>query len=619
MVIILVLIIFIILLSILYNLFYKIEEKFNDDFDKVLDNKCRLLSGNRMNNYLGPWDGNRFTTICSKYMCGTETCSVLERDTSLSQAYGTNYKWNIETMPKIMNEDTTNQTFTCSTNHGTTHNIHDTVIDCQQQKFNDYNHNMIDVCFEYNNNIKEWERKRYIKVLDQNGVYSWRQIGNMNVTKPEEDIMSCRKQPVDCSLSNYYCCEQPGYPDQCLTRRPNVNDQQIVYRIDPSDSTGERCITNDVCGAQTCYASSDFVKNCWSFNTYAREWENNIHTRQFRNNVCDFFDRLGNRYDETRCAYFDGLPNPPYTDEKCAIENSPITCQFMTDTEDLFSKTYESRLNYRGDGCVYEALSGDEILNSDVSGNSDLRNNSSFQQGYPHFLSDNDLCPVLTPENCQNPEHFLKMYNDPRTSPRCMECPPDTYRNDAVLAYHESTACSSNATCTPIGQCTDDNPTCVKCMKRLDDDPHGNKFEIIYTQTIPDKDQCVVEDDRVCEKNEQGDYVQCDPNHIVYFSEEGKGFCDNCVDGYKLDVDAEGNVECRRTYTCSRQRTKCLDKDGIEFSYHIYKNEDDDEFNPCVWTDEMTNNKLERCLTECPPNHYRVDEGNEDYCSQVQN
>ena len=612
---------FIIILSIfLYNLFIKVEDTFNNDFDKILDNKCRLMSGDRMNNYLGPWDGNRFNTICSKYMCGTETCSVLERDTSLSQAYDTNYKWNTQTMPKIMNEDPSSQSFTCSTNHGTLHNLHNTVIDCQQQRFNDYNHNMIDVCYEYNNIIKEWERKRYIKVLDQNGVYSWRQIGNMNVTKTEEDIMTCRKQAVNCSLSNYYCCEQPGYPDQCLTRQPNVNDQQIEYIIDPSDNSGESCVTYDVCGAQTCYASNDFVKNCWSFNTYTREWENNIHTRQFRNNVCDFFDRLGNRYDETRCASFEGgLPSPPYTDEKCAIDNSPITCQFMTDTEDLFSKTYESRLNFWGDSCVYEAVSGDQILNSDISGNSDLRNNALFQEIYPQFLSDNALCPVLTPENCQNPEHFLKMYyDDSNTSPQCIECPPNTYRNDTLLAYDESTACSNNAICTPIGQCRDDDSSCIKCIKRLDDDPHGNKFEIIYTQTIPNRDQCVVNDDSICEKNLEGDYVQCDPDNIVYFSEGGKRFCDNCVDGYKLYVDTEGNVECRKTYQCSQQRTKCLDEDGIEFSYHIYKNESD-EFTPCVWTDEITDNKIERCLTECPHNTYRMTEGNEDYCSQVLN
>lgn len=617
-----ILIVFVVILFIVAcfaKIFMHVEERFIQNFDKVLDNKCRLMTGNQLNNYIGPWDGNKYNTTCSSYRCNMETCSFLERDTSLSKGYGSHYTWNVRNVPMIIQE-TSDGRINCLTNHGK-ENVDDaTTINCMEIKQNAPDHNQIDFCFEYNKNDKIWEKKRYIKVLDNNGNYHWRQLGNMNLTKPEEEIKSCRKQAVDCSASNYYCCQMPGYPNPCYMRQPNVNDQRIEYIIDPSDDTGQRCITYDVCGAQTCYSSSDFVKNCWHFNTFDRKWENRMFTRRFVNGVCDFFDINGNRYTEDMitmgvCEDLQGMERPEFSDEKCAIDNSPITCNFMTDDEDVYSKTYQSKLDFDGKRCVYEALSGDDLLSSESTSPSSRDQVSS---SYPQFLSRDALCPVLSPNNCKNKDHFLKMYYDESSSPKCMECPPDTYRNNKLYVYSESTACTPNATCTPVSDCTKTDPTCVQCLKRLDDDPHGNKFEIVYTQTIPNKSECVVDDDSFCEKKPNGEYVRCNPDKIVNFIEGGKQFCDNCADGYKLHVDGIGNVECKKTYNCTGGRKKCLNEDEITFTYHNHENETD-EFSRCKWVDELTGNNMDVCLNSCPVNTYRIIDGGNDYCSQVLN
>jgi hypothetical protein len=612
------------------SLFIKYEEKFTNNFDKILDNKCKLLTSNRLNNYLGPWDNS--SGDCGEYGCPTESCSFLERDTSVNQQYGTdNYKWTTETSEQTMNEDAGN--IVCGSRHNTIHPIHNSTIDCQNVQTNAPDHGQTDVCYQFETPLgeadttpKRWNRKSYKKLMNEHGHYSWKTKDTLgNETKSDQEMIECRKEPFDCSQSNYYCCMLHGVQDSCYARPINVNDQQIEFVIDQSDNEGLTCRTTDVCGVQTCFEDPEFKRDCWMFNRHDRSWTNNIFDKKILNGVCGHFDADGNRFQDR--FYSDGTcqsDTPEFTNEKCAMENTPITCEFLNVNEQMYSKTYHSKLHHNKIECVYETETGDDIL---IQGWYKSREDASVEQlqslGYPGYLTD-ELCPTLTPLSCRNNEHFLKIYDETDTaSPECLPCPEGSFRNTSNLVWSAATACTPNVVCPTITECEShtsivNKSSCTKCLRRLSDN-HGNKFEIVHLELESNKDQCVVIDDRECEKEDNGEYKVCDPELVKSFGDNL--FCDNCMDGYKLD-DSNGTVQCRKTIDCGDPIQKnCLDDDKLYFDTYTYNNQDD-EFSSCVWSQvDNPGYVTPNCVTECDEGKYKSrlnNDGSDDlHCSSV--
>jgi len=592
--------------------FIKYEEEFTNSFDKILDNKCKIITEDKLNNYIGPWDGAN--GYCGEYRCPTETCYFLEKDTSISPQYGNdNYKWSNEISEQTMTTET-NGDIHCSSKHGSSHPVYGTTYDCENIHMNDINHGKKDVCYEYSQPDLRWNKYTYINLLGPDGQYHWRLIGDLNTKTDTTYISSCYKQPpVNCSLSNVYCCQLPGHPEPCLFRQPNVNDKQKLYKIDPTDPNGLTCTTNDTCGVDECYSDPEYRKDCWQFNRADKEWNNRVFLRKFHNGKCAFYDQNNTLFSED--LYTNGFcveDEPTQTKEKCARENDPITCKFLNDNEDMYTKTYFSTLNYKGDDCIYETETGTDVLLDGF-----YRNYENLYE-YPAQLGDNALCPTLTPAACKDNEHFLRVYNDDQNaSPECLPCPEGTYRNDNDLAWHSIDACTPNVSCPTVADCKTSplQNNCFHCLKPLDE--MDNKFEIIYLETRANKSNCEIIDDSVCAKNlEDGTYKRC-PNPPVIFG--NTKFCDNCPNGYRL-TDTPSGVKCEKLINCSKQEKSCLNHDDY-FSDFIYDNETDD-FSPCVWK-EVNNegNTKSECITECDEKNgfFKTDDGNGLYCSAVIN
>jgi hypothetical protein len=286
----------------------------------------------------------------------------------------------------------------------------------------------------------------------------------------------------------------------------------------------------------------------------------------------------------------------------------------------LYTKTYFSTLNYKGDECIYETETGADVL---LDG---FYRDYEYLYDYPAQLSENALCPVLTPLNCKDNEHFLRVYREEQSaSPECMACPNGTYRNDNIYAWHPRDACTPNVTCPTITDCKTSPKTsplhnhCFECMKPLDE--LDNKFEIIYLETRANKSNCEIINDSNCARNlVDNTYKTCRKPPVTFGNiRNSTKFCDNCPNGYRL-TDTPDGVECEKIINCSQQKNSCLDHDGY-FKDFIYDNETDD-FSPCIWK-EINNegNTKTECITECDETngYYKTDDGDGLYCSAVIN
>ena len=612
----------------------RVEERFSNDFDKVLDNKCKLLTSNRLNNYLGPWD-NR-SGDCGEYSCPSESCSFLRIDPGVSQQYGlANYKWETETLPQTMTE--VNGEIQCTSRHGTTHPTHNTSIDCQSIRTNDADHGQTDVCYEYkldesDPDKKKWMRTTYKKLMDEYGHYQWKSKDHLGGRiKTDQEMSECRKEPFDCSQSNYYCCEIYGVENSCYNRPITASDQLIEFVINEFETYPEKqgltCRPTSQCGVFNCLEGDEFVKNCWMFNRENRSWTNNVFRRKLihigENDECPYVDDNDVRFQER--FYTEGIcqsNEPLYTNETCARDNEPVTCEFMDHNEQMYSKTYQSRLHYNQSECIYETKTESDILVSGLYRSPGDSVNTDYLQsvGYPGYLTEDELCPILTPNSCRDPEHFLKIYHeDQAASPECMACPEGTFRNTSNYVWTASEACTSIAVCPTISECERDTPSeCRKCLKRLSDG-NGDKFEEVFLELQPNRDQCEVVDDSACETNEDGNYLEC-PKELEVIGD--KIYCDNCNKGYELGV-VDGTVQCRKIIDCGIPVEKtCLDQNGLHFDYYIYEN-DTDKFSPCVWKQlDNQGSLIPNCVTECEQGEFRVTShtgSGEEYCSRAIN
>jgi len=608
----------------IYSIYNKYKEKFVSDFDKVLDFKCTSID-ETTNNYLGPWDGNN-NGLCGTYTCPSETCSYLDVDNSVN-TFGTPfYKWRTENIEQKTVTDA-DLNVSCVSSHGTQHPMKAGItLNCLEPRVNDENHNARENCYEYDYDDNEWKKKKYIKLLGSDGNYVWRQIGSLNVTKREDEVLNCKKEPVDCSQSNQYCCEFPGAPDPCTKfqsgehRRPiNIDDQEIVYFIDKNvDDTGNTCATIDTCGIDCINDDNvDRNKNCWKYDASTREWQNDVFSRTFKDGVCKYLNNdetlFHNSYYETGVCQ---EARPEFTINSCKKDLKPITCGFLDESNNYFTRTYEPNLNKSGDRCVYETASKDDVL----EWGSYLRKGS--ENGYyPENLPEyNPLCPLLSPSSCSEPEHYLEVNES--GAPTCKPCPAGFYfeENKAVDNDDYYTAlkwCKPIVRCDTTSECKIKGD-CTTCLKRITSD--GTIFENIYLDMIPNKDVCEPDPKYkdICEFNEDGSYLECGSLIITNNNEVNNiAFCDLCPEGKKVHFSDDGSVTCKRVYDCSQNanfQLTCLDTNTVSSGeggiFKRFRRENlDDEFTPCVWKEVMGTNIINECRTTCGKGFYRISRG----------
>jgi hypothetical protein len=281
--------------------------------------------------------------------------------------------------------------------------------------------------------------------------------------------------------------------------------------------------------------------------------------------------------------------------------------------ENSYTKMYMPKVDYSGDRCVYETEVGNDVI---------FKNGSVYS--IPPILNDDDVCPILSPENCKDPTTtFLKKFvNDAEAPMKCMECPEGSYRSDNMRTTNESIACLPNADCIELNEC--DNILCESCLTNVETSVNGDKYEIVYIEKIPDRDQCVPIDDSHCEKKPDGSYDIC--KKPVITDNNGKRFCDNCSPGYALKFDS-GNLSCTRIVECDYlPNTLCYNNTSTFFDMYKYENETDD-FSECVWkpVSEIGDN-LTECITQCPVGTYRTNDtrdttityDDKDFCIEAQ-
>jgi hypothetical protein len=356
-----------------------------------------------------------------------------------------------------------------------------------------------------------------------------------------------------------------------------------------------------------------------------REWINKRFERRMEeyNNkdICDFFytDEKNNiqRYGdvESMCK----KDPPDINADECGIKPT-IKCTYLDINNSAFDVDYKSVLNNRGDACIYQTLTNEDII---------LYNQDSIQtQVVLEANADKvNICPELSPRDCipkGDEELFLDTTiseNDEdivsKTSYQCSTCPPGTYRNNDILAINETDACTPEAICPSVDDCNrsyydskviEGSLNCKSCWSNMDDS--GDILKKVFQEITPNRDQCTIVKD-ICYYTKDGDGNNVLFNKDCYkkFTYAGYEYCDNCPPGQDIKVEDDYLV-CRNTIDCGeKQDYTCLnhDADELKFSTYIYDNKYD-KFSECVYwkqnqnTDEnKTHDCLEngKCIEEC--------------------
>ena len=616
------------------------KENFVNSFDDILDKKCTELNQN-LNNYIGPWDGENGR--CGTYTCPTETCSYIVQDNNIRNIDAYTYKQ--ETKEKTLTILDNNERECKSRNgepvtnsdavDGATYNCVDDITNSIR---NSPTHNEIDFCYKEieqddNNASLRWSKQTYVNAMNGDGNYNWKNIdsGVINDMTPE----SCIKEPLDCSQCNYYCCEYYTGEDidkKCTKQTATNADTYIHHNLKrqftPS-GTSFYCEPGNTCAIIDCkYTNSKFYKDCWVYkddfdDSSERKWINKRFERQtlvYNNEeICDFFykDINDETNDETIIRHKDVesmcKDDPPDINaDECGIKPT-IRCTYLDKNNSAFDVDYKSVLNNRGDACIYQTLTNEDIV----------YNQKSIQTQVV-LEADADkvnICPELSPRDCipQEPEYeelFLdKSITDDKTSYKCRTCPPGTFRNENDEATNVGAACSNEAICPSVNDCNrfdydgteiEGSLNCTSCWSNMDDG--GDILKKVYQEITPNKDKCTIVKD-ICyyTKDGNGNNVLFECNKFNKFTYAGYEYCDNCPPGQAIKVEDDYLV-CRNTIECTIQDdSKCLNPDQLTFSTYTYDNKFD-KFSECVYwkydqnTDENKKNdclKKDQCIEEC--------------------
>jgi hypothetical protein len=608
------------------------KENFVNSFDDILDKKCTELNQN-LNNYIGPWDGENGR--CGTYTCPTETCSYIVKDNNIRNIDAYTYKQ--ETKEKILSILDNNER-ECKSRNGEPVTNSDADSDVDSDANSTYNcvdditnsirnsptHNEIDFCYEpiVQGDTLRWSKQTYVNVMNADGNYNWKNIdsGVINDMTPE----SCIKEPLDCSQCNYYCCEYYTGKDkekkctkQTATNADTYIHHNLKQQITPS-GTSYYCEPGNTCAIIDCnYTNSNFYKDCWVYkddfdDSSKREWINKRFERQTliydNKEICDFFHKDENdimiRHKDVESMCKDDPPD--INADECGIKPT-IKCTYLDGKNSAFDVDYKSVLNNRGDACIYQTLTNENIV----------------QKNYPqHYLQTQvvlettadkvDICPELTPRDCipkGNEELFLDkdVSTMNKTSYQCITCPPGTYRNNNLFATNVNEACSNEAICPSVDDCykslSDDeinSENCNSCWSNVDDS--GNILKKVFQEITPDRDQCkVVKDICYYTKDLDNNNVQFTVNQCqtrIFYA--GNEYCDNCPPGQAIKVEDDYLV-CGDLVDCTNEHEfMCLNQDNTTFSKYTYNNKSDD-FSECVYwkiNEDTKENKKHDCLTQ---------------------
>lgn len=601
------------------------KEKFVNNFDDILDKKCTDLNQN-LNNYIGPWDGENGR--CGTYKCPTETCSYIVKDNNIRNLDAYTYKQ--ETKEKILNILDNNER-ECTSRNGEPVTTNQDVVanstyicvdDITNSIRNSPTHNEIDFCYEPINqgdNTLRWSKKTYVNAMNIDGNYNWVNIDSpagspiINDMTPE----SCIKEPLDCSQCNYYCCEYYTGKDEknkCTKETATNADTYIHHNLKQQGDTGSfYCEAGNDCDVINCMYNSNFYKDCWVYkddfdDSSERKWINKRFKREMQKydnkETCDFFykdenDNIQRYSDVDSMCKKDGAPK--INKDECGIKPT-ISCTYLDEYNNAFDVNYKSVLNNKGDECIYQTLTNEDIVYNQDSIQTQVISEANANKA--------DICPELSPIDCI-PQAYEELFLDKtlsetnKTLYKCLTCPPGKYRNAIINAKNETEACTDEATCPSVNDCStmteqhNIQKNCKSCWSNIDNS--GDILKKVFLETTPDRSNCKVKND-ICyyitdiSDETKTQFEEC----MKEYSYREQTYCDKCPPGQALNVEDDYLV-CSEKIVCDDgQDHTCLNPDNT-FSTYTYDNKFD-QFSQCVYWKENENKLQEKGQNDCTIN-----------------
>jgi hypothetical protein len=600
---------------------YRKRETFENvrlsSFDDVLDDKCNVITETKRPDYIWKSKNN-----CAEATCPKETCYIRKKNNcrknfireNTQYGWKLGYMWFIERQPTVYDTESKQ----CVSKHDEDNGIFcsgNESFDITKKNIEDGLYTdlcKMETCYELEDNtLKE---KRYINLMNRDGEINWHDISNLGSSN--NDVVDCRKEPFDCSTSNYYCCETDEYKDKGLgcKSKKTIYDQYIQF--EPNFTTDPyTCVQQNVCDMETCN-ENDKV-NCWKFDKDSRTWNNKVYKKQFVNNNCDFYHtdeygRLELWANDKECVNF-GL-EAPISRSSCEASlelemgQKTLTCDYIEPNGSYVSKTYYNMVDEDGTSCALETRTGDKYID-DIQGRCEVGTNGRCvlsERSYIDTVVD-EFCPLLSSLNCPNPEEYLENETSEGVKPMCKSCLPGYYRNDTVVylkqpgEVNHSSACSPEADCyrdlrecTMLDYETNDNP-CPYCLVETSVD---NLYEIKFLPQKADKDTCVIDETGVdCIKDGSVNTQITDSSQILY-DQRKKEFYPVCF--FEDEIFDEAQMKCKKIQTCSESEETCIHNERLKrFTHTNYIS--GNLLSDCIFQSvDNSTLKLDTCVKECP-------------------
>lgn len=579
-------------------------EHFNvNNFDQVMDHKCFNQFGEKLNNYLGPWDG--LYGKCVESTCDTESC------TYMTQKLDGTYEKYVKIEPKKLIVSENGQKSCVTKTNGN-------LIDCSENQDIDISLDPeVITCYKGEttlNNIVDWRLQRFKNVMDGNGMKYWHNVYSpIEYHQSKTDLLSnCIQEPISCADSNYFCCDKlvrshESYCPKEYDREGNriitsdMVNQQVIHRVEEKDNElGKEWVCtpinpsiceNDVSGQDNVYCYNfDYVNRIWTGfdkpfmpkkvnNEIKYIYEDNDLSLDFEHAYCmvDSFGQCSSDYKSRITGMRNSDDCIMKTNYMCS-RNSNLVCKFLNNNQELMDITYESKVNKTGTGCEYQ------ILHEDMDEN------------YPYVLEDLE-CPRNI--SCPSSEQYLR--NNNTNLSRCEYCDADEYRTDTIPTNDLGVLTKEEA-------CNKIRTDCGFSYSNYCWVPYNQNTKILkmeFVEMIADKNECV-------EKPYERDRMNCyDVDEDILSTDiitlGNSTFLNRCEDDYTLT----DNLECKPNIHCIDNDIRdCLFRNATQDTYEklnnvTYTNRNNDKSKPCIYTspDTFQNMSLGKCFKYCPTNY----------------
>ena len=580
-----------IIICIIYYIYtrYKKKETFSQvtDFDEVLDNKCSILTKDKLNDY------NFNLGNCQNSSCPLETCYELLPDVDVNKSVPTfKYHTKIIEKEKQMNEDLS---FTCSTNHNPINKLF-----CDNEATpvcNDLYQER--TCYQFVNPDtlnpdtypKTWMPFVYTKTINSDGECLWINKHNNDDTKTDGEMIDCLDKPShNCDKRKVICSEyNPNTP---------FYDNYQYYKVDPYGN-GTTCIEDP---DRSCYDECNVGETqlLYNFDSTKRRFYPEYFTKQVKQfmnsegkntNVCLFLNKENkcipekNKYGDgfyidgwhgdsenaaQYCTNIAGYANSNnlFTNNLKCYEKEPKYCDDLNERDELVKIKYIPTVNnHNPTKCIY----------------------TNFQKSQD-IIDDPFVCPVY--RACKDLNKFRNIDKG-----YCTNCPEGTYidpRDNSRYAFEDSTAC------TPVQQCSSNIDKCYIPYKDFNGEYINNVLiEEDFPQTFnPDKPwECMETFQGLCMKceNPVENIVDIGDNKIL--KQKYCSFCENDnIDDQIYDLNLK-TKRCEKVYNCNpptdieqdsqyssspNKYVKCFDENYYTINNYEYSNLDD-KFTECVY------------------------------------